>query len=258
MRIVAVGDNCIDNYIVEKKIYAGGNALNVAIYLRELGIKSSFVSVVGNDDNGNFIIQEVKRKNVDISNLIVTKGKTAETIIKLVNNDRVFDSYDSGVMEEFVLTDKMIKFIENHDLVHTSIDSKILNTIESFKNIKISCDFSDELDNKIVKKIASKLDFAFFSYTENNEFIKEYMREIHNIGTKLVIVSLGSMGSICFDGEKFYEEGIIDVDVIDTLGAGDSFIAGFIIGILSGKSISNSLKMGTIKASETIQHFGAW
>ena len=47
-------------------------------------------------------------------------------------------------------------------------------------------------------------------------------------------------------------------DVVDTMGAGDSYIAGFLNAIIHGKSIIESMRAGAENATETIKYFGAW
>ena len=63
------------------------------------------------------------------------------------------------------------------------------------------------------------------------------MEEMQEKGAKTVIVTRGTKGSIAYDGTSYTEFGIIPCDVVDTMGAGDSFIAGFLYGILQGKSL---------------------
>lgn len=50
-----------------------------------------------------------------------------------------------------------------------------------------------------------------------------------------MVVTRGEKGSMAYDGEKFYYGGIVPCEVVDTMGAGDSFIAGFLYAICEGK-----------------------
>ncbi|MNP82358.1 Fructosamine kinase FrlD [compost metagenome] len=69
---------------------------------------------------------------------------------------------------------------------------------------------------------------------------------------------MGKNGSLAYDGVQFFKHGIANVEVVDTLGAGDSFIAGFIYGILKGLPVEKCLEQGTLKAAKTIGYFAAW
>ena len=56
------------------------------------------------------MVDSLKKKNVDISNIKILPGNTAITHVELIDGDRVFGDYEEGVMAEFKLTDKDIDF----------------------------------------------------------------------------------------------------------------------------------------------------
>lgn len=64
---------------------------------------------------------------------------------------------------------------------------------------------------------------------------------------------------MCYDGNVFHKFGIVPCEkLIDSMGAGDSYIAGFLKGIIDGKSIENAMELGASNATETLKYFGAW
>ena len=66
---------------------------------------------------------------------------------------------------------------------------------------------------------------------------------------------LGEHGSLAWDGERFYEEGAESVPVVNTVGAGDSYIAAFTYGVSLGESIPQCLARGKARATRIIQQF---
>ena len=68
------------------------------------------------------------------------------------------------------------------------------------------------------------------------------------LGAEVVIVKDGAAGAGAYDGEDFYIEPGLNVDVVDRLGAGDAFCAGVIFGYLNG-SLRNGLKLGCCMAA---------
>ena len=66
------------------------------------------------------------------------------------------------------------------------------------------------------------------------------------------------MQLLAWDGEKFYAGDIVKAEVTNTVGAGDSFIAGFLYGILNGKTIEECLKKGAEVAASVVQVFEPW
>ncbi len=102
-------------------------------------------------------------------------------------------------------------------------------------------------------------DYAFFSLSEKEDGeIRTFMRRIQGRGPKVVVVTRGSQGSIAYDGKDFYTYGIVPCEVVDTMGAGDSFIAGFLYAICEGKDIPAAMAAGAANSSITIGYGGAW
>ena len=71
-------------------------------------------------------------------------------------------------------------------------------------------------------------------------------------------MTLGEHGSLAFDGERIYRGEALPVEVVDTLGAGDAFIASFLCSRLKGRDIQGSLAEGHVAASEICGRLGAW
>lgn len=258
MKTIAFGDNCIDNYVFQKKKYVGGCSVNFSVFVSELGGESSYLGAIGDDENGKLIMDELKRRNVDIKCVQIHHGKTAITNVELVNNDRKFISYDPGVLKKFKLTEKEKKYILSHDYLHTSVYGDVdCYLSEIAGKIKICYDFGNKLDYANIEKVLKYINYAFFSYEKDDEYIREFLKRVSLYGTDCAVATLGENGSIAYVGNKFYKQEINKVKVVDTIGAGDSFIAGFIVEMQKNNDVSMCLKKGAEKAEETIQHFGA-
>lgn len=261
MKIGAVGDNCMDVYKQLGKAFPGGNPVNVAVYCVRLGANASYTGVVGNDEYGKLLKEAVSEKGVNVSHVREMQGKTAITEVEFIDNDRVLGDYDEGVLEQFVLSDEDIEFLASHDIVVSGIWGKIekkLSAIKS-KGAPIAFDFADKLDHPLVKEIIPHVDYAFFSYAnQEDNYIKDFMKTMHCKGPQLIIVTMGEKGSMVYDGAFFFRFGIVPCEVVDTMGAGDSYIAAFICGILQKKSIEECMEMGAKNSSITIQYQGAW
>lgn len=261
MKIATVGDNCIDLYNNISKSFPGGNPVNVAVYFVRLGGDASYTGVVGDDKYGQIMIDALKAKGVDTSHIRVMHGNTAVTQVELINGERIFGDYDEGVLADFKLTDEDIDFLCSQDMVVTGIWGKIENDLYKIKQkgTPIAFDFATKLDDPIVEKAIPFVDYAFFAYDEgDNRFIRQYIKTIKEKGPKLVIATLGEKGSLCYDGIEFTTYGIVKCDVKDTMGAGDSYIAGFLKGILQGLPIKECMHMGAENSAITLGYEGAW
>ena len=81
------------------------------------------------------------------------------------------------------------------------------------------------------------MDYAFFSHDGSDEAVRAYLQTVLAKGPSLAVATRGERGSVAFDGTRFYEYGIVPCTVVDTMGAGDSFIAGFLYGRMRGQDI---------------------
>ncbi len=261
IRIAAVGDNCMDVYDSTGEAFPGGNPVNVAVYVKRMNGDSSYTGVVGTDDYGKIMIEALKEKGVDISHVKILEGKTAVTHVELKNGDRILGDYEEGVMADFKLSEDDIDFLCGHDLVVTGIWGMIESELHKIKErgVPIAFDFADKLDHEITHKAIPYVDYAFFSCESKSDVeLHEFMKYIKSKGPSVVVVTRGEKGSIAYDGNEFTKFGIIKCEVIDSMGAGDSYIAGFLMGIIEGKSIVECMEKGALSSSKTIGYYGAW
>lgn len=257
MRVAGVGFNCIDIYENLNKYYPTGNSVDFVIHLSRMGVQTSMVSVVGDDEYGKEMAEALRNEGVDISHLHVEKGDTAIFKMDLNGNDRVHKEKVEGVMAGFSLKDEDIEFIKEHDVLHTNLSGRITEHLPMFRanGILTVFDFSTRVNN-IAETILPHVDYAFFSYDQGEDaFILDYMKWAKELGPKVVIATLGEKGSMAYDGESFYREGIVSVEVVNTVGAGDSYCAGFMYGVLRNWTIQDSLQHGARVASEVVVKF---
>lgn len=261
IKIAAVGDNCMDVYDNLGKVFPGGNPVNVAVYTVRLGGEACYIGAVGTDSYGKLLTEAVRQKGVDVSRVKVIDGSTAQSHVTLIDGERVFGDYDEGVMAAFKLEEEDIEFLKDYDIVVTGLWGKLENTLPKLKKkgIKTAFDFATERTGKIVDKAVPYTDYAFFSYDGGEiEELHSFMRRIYDKGAGMVIVTRGKDGSIVYDGSEFSEYGIAECRVVDTMGAGDSFIAGFLYSMLRGKTVSGAMADGAKNSSITLGYEGAW
>ena len=264
-RIACIGDNCIDCYDETGERYPGGNPVNVSVYFRRLGIPASYIGAVGNDDNGRVILDSLREKKVDVSHVKVLEGDTAITHVKRVNGDRVFGDDDPGVNVKLTLTEEDLEFIAEHDLVVTGLwgyTEPFLPAIES-RGIPIAYDASNRLALPQCREGMKYAKYLFFSDdSAEEEQLRQQMRGIAAMGSEVVIAMRGSLGSLAYADGRFESLGIIPCEVVDTMGAGDSYIAGFLNARLAAGPVSADLsecmRKGAENAAVTIGYEGAW
>ena len=260
-RIACIGDNCIDCYDETGERYPGGNPVNVAVYFRRLGTLSSYIGVVGDDEDGQRIIDSLEGKSVDTSHVKVLKGKTAVTHVQRANGERVFKEHDPGVTVRLELDEEDLDFIAGHDLVVSGLwgYAEPFFSMMKARGIPIAYDGSDHPDLPQCHEGIRYADYVFFSDDAAGEAqLRDRMRSIAAFGPKVVVAMRGSLGSIALEDGRFESFGIVNCNVVDTMGAGDSYIAGFLNAHLAGCDLTDCMRKGAENAAVTIGYNGAW
>lgn len=262
MKVAEIGDNCIDLYERIGRKYPTGNVVDTGVNLKKLGVDVSIISTTGSDENGKWMIESLKKEGLDISHLKVAEGKTAITYMDMDGNDRIHGDYEEGVLADMVFDEEDIRFASEHDLVHSALwgmAEKALPAIATNKT-PIAFDYADRLDHKLVEETLPYVTYGFYSYHNGRDaYIEEYLKDKVNRGMKVAVATFGEQGSLAYDKDGFHEGHIVPAkQVVNTVGAGDSFIAGFLYGILNGWKIEDCLQKGAEVASKVVEVFEPW
>jgi len=264
VRLLAVGDNCVDHYVELGRRFPGGNALNVAVYASRLpGVEADYVGVLGTDGDGDFMFNQIQAQGLDTSLLHRKKGETAITTILVRDGERVFADYREGVQIDAVLPKESLPDIAGYDLVHFTVwgfGREHAEWMRESHDVKLSCDFSSQLDDSRTE-IMPSLDYSFFSgggLIRDGVDPEHKIRELKERTPGLVVMTLGEHGSMVYDGEELYRGEATPVKVVDTLGAGDGYIAGFLCARLRGETIPEAILKGHEAARDICTRLGAW
>lgn len=265
MKLIGIGDNVVDFYKDQGKIYPGGNSLNVAVMYNRLNDEqSSYIGIVGNDGAADHVLEVLQKEKVEISRVRQAVGENGMAVVALdKDGDRIFIGSNRGGIQSrlgIVLNDRDLDYIRQHDLLHTSVYSHIEHNLQSLSQlIDISFDFSTNQEEHYLQKVCPYVTYAFFSGSNLN--IAEchaLIQKVHSFGSKVVCVTRGEKGALLSIENQLYEQAIIQTKVIDTLGAGDSFIAGFLSSYVQGQDVNKALQKGALAASQTCQDYGAF
>ncbi|MFL2509591.1 MAG: carbohydrate kinase family protein [Alphaproteobacteria bacterium] len=261
----------------EVKYGAGGCAVNTAINLNSLGINCGVSAAIGKDLNGEFIIDRLKKRKIDTTNIIKTKNNTAITFAMISSNGKRRYLTNWGANDIFSIKDLVFSNIQKYSLIHLcgtfamkTFDgkqtlefvkkikknkSKILISMDTIFNTKVNC-------LKLIKDLFPYLDI-FFPSIEELTLITGYNSIKKNIdflkATKIPLtgIKMGKEGSIFIHNNNASYCSPFKVKVIDTSGAGDAFMAGLIFATLSEYSLNYSMIFSTACAANNIQHVGA-
>ena len=130
---------------------------------------------------------------------------------------------------------------------------------------KVILDTSGELLKHAIKELPTlvkpnqdEIEQLFDTKINIMEDTVTYAKKIYEMGIPYVVISLGGDGALLVCKDGIFQGRPPKIEVVNTVGAGDSFIAGFLYGILNGKSIDECLKKGAEVAASVVQVFEPW
>jgi ribokinase len=259
--------------ILNVQFYGGGSAANVVTGASRLGLKTGFIGNIAKDYFGDFLINEFKKEQVDISKVNVYDEEKSGLAICIINKlgERVIFAY-GGANSKLSLKNIDEKYLKKSKaLFLSSIEGpNALEAMEYACEIAESnviffdpgCLFANKGLNAL-KKIISlstivKVNEVELKMLTNEESIFKGTEKIKSLGPKIVLVTLGSEGCYALSDEKELKVSTFpQFKPLDKTGAGDAFNAGFLTGFLKGWSLEKTVKFGNLIASISITKLGA-
>jgi fructoselysine 6-kinase len=257
--LIGVGDNTVDTYTHQGMRYPGGNAVNVAVFAHRYGHPAAYLGWIGSDRNGQLILTSLQQEGLDLSHCRVVEGPNSFSPVSLVDGDRVFSKGDHGVSKQIALIADDYKYINQFDIVHSSTYSHLENCLAELKKAShcLSFDFSDRQDQTYLQAVLPYVDVALLSWP-NSPDKEKWMREIYAMGPRLVLVTCGSDGAWVYDGKNFCHQGVVPVEVVDTMGAGDAFAARLLVEVVSGTPLQHAMEFAAQSAAMNCLQHGAF
>lgn len=248
---------------------AVGNSSNVAIGLSRLGLNTSLLSYIGNDETGKENIEELKKENVDTGNIKVINGLESnyhyvlwygvERTI-LVKHTQFPYSFPKEIEEP--------KWIYLSSLAPDSLSyhREISEYIKSHKDVSLAFQpgtFQIRLGTEELKDIYGNTKVFLCNKQEAEKVlgvekkeISEMLKMIHALGPKVVVITDGVNGAYGYDGNEILYMKAFPKVTVESTGAGDAFSAAFVGALFMDKSIEESLMWGAANAASVVEFVG--
>jgi fructoselysine 6-kinase len=260
LRFAAVGDNCVDKFLPPVSLsLIGGNAVNVAVQLARLGHESFYFGAIGADADGFRTRDALVANGVNVEHMLERPGKTAHTDIEaLPSGERVFVFEDFGVCAGYRPTDRDIAVLKTMDHVHIGWldDGGALRQLLAAAGVSVSQDISVNADPANLG--IEGLTVAFGSADGGGELAERAAAGLLARGAAVAVVTCGAEGSFVATKIESASTGVTPVDVVDTTGAGDSFIAGFLSVFIAGGALQQAIEGGRDHAALACAHIGGF
>jgi len=243
---------------------AGGAPFNVAYNLMRMGIDSRMISRIGDDELGKALLEKVAAWNIPTSYIQMDHQYPTGTVLASIDehNEAHYDIIAPVAWDYIELHDKYLQEVASADAFvfgslgarHEVSRNTLFKVLETARykvfdvNIRMpffSLPMAKELmrHSDLVKmnkaELRTMLGFLGKDYTSEHDSIR-YIQEQFNIAE--VIISKGSKGAVYYNPDEYYEVSAVNIVVQDTVGSGDSFLAGFLAKKLMGGTPAEAMQ----------------
>lgn len=246
----------------------GGNAINNAVGLSRLGIKTALFSVHGDDEIGGVIDKTLLDEGID-SSLVIRQENTVSRYSTIINfkGERTILEYNVPhryhMLHDFPATAWVyVSSVGNH---YEDFLGALAHHVKA-QNIKLAFNPNNAQLNAPLESylpLVQECAIIFMNLEEAGRMlgkrgaVKNILSEIYDLGPKIVVITDGHEGSYAYDGDKYLQLGIVGEKVVSATGAGDAYASGFLGAIMKGLAVSEAMKWGTFNASSVVKQFGA-
>ena len=254
------------NRINSEQIYAGGKGINVSIVLKNLGVDNTALGYVAGF-TGDEILRQIKDHNVDCDFVKLESGMSRINVKLKSDGETEINGAGPDISEKDLesLYEKINKLGKGDFLILSGsipksvpddIYERIMKSLLD-KEVEFIVDATKDLLLKVlkyrpflIKPNHHELAEMFNVELKNDEDIIAYGKKLQEMGAKNVLISMAGDGAILLpeNGEPIKREvpkGILK----NSVGAGDSMVAGFLCGYLKNKDLGEAFKMGIATGS---------
>lgn len=257
LRIGCIGDLTADVYMPQHDVRLGGAALNMAMWAKRLGADATIFSAVGTDAIGKKFEhgKGIQRK----------RGRTSAIEIFISGTgERRYGIWKPGVLANFHFRSIDQKNLEKQDALVVTVYPQYIHILQELKHTSFTIinygdlhEFQDDV--RVVEANIHVADALMFGLDKDAD--EDRINAIRRMAFErniLTIVTLGKFGSLAWHNGESFVQPAREAKVVDTTGAGDSFLAAFLVSYLSSGDIQASLEKGSLLTTRVIGTVGAY
>ncbi|OIK47764.1 ribokinase [Elizabethkingia sp. HvH-WGS333] len=229
---------------------AGGAPFNVAYHLSRMGVDAHMISSVGSDDLGSELLEKIQNWNIPINGIQINNQYPTSTVVATIdeNNDAHYDIIQHVAWDYIETRPADLSLLTETDaLVFGTLAARSEKSKNTLFELTEASDYNvfdinlrpPYYDIHLIKDLLHRTQLAKFNKAELRMMLdfmgKDYITEKDSIqylqnvfGMKEIIISKGSKGALYANEDNFYLYPTVSVEVKDTVGSGDSFLAGFL------------------------------
>lgn len=266
-----------EHYRVEfVKTRTGGDAFNVASALSKIGIPVTLMGKVGNDAQGQFLLKTARDRGIDTNNIVVSDEYESSTSVLLIHPDAqrtalYFGGASDGLCSKDIDLEKIksskilcigsalglrgldgegltgiLKFAKEHD-VTTIVDLKGNLNASHMEILKNYLPYTDVIIPNLREA----------SGVTGRDKLPDMARVLTGLGAKIVVIKNGVEGCYIYSNGVETRVPAFKVNAIDSTGAGDCFVSGFVTGYYKGMSLYECGRFANAVGALSVRQVGA-
>ena len=256
------------NRVEDEKVYAGGKGINVSNMLKQLGHENTALGFISGF-TGDFIVNTLMEKGINNKFIRLKNGFTRINVkVKGKEETEINGKGPAITNDELNELYKILEKLNSSDIlvlagsIPSTLDDKLYeNIMERIKdkNVKVVVDATKNLLLNVlkykpflIKPNNHELEEMFNVKLKSIDDIVTYGRKLQDMGARNVLISMGKDGALLITEDKeIFISNVPKGRVINSVGAGDSMVAGFISGYTNSNSYEEALKLGAASGSAT-------
>lgn len=267
-RLPYIGETFIGNELL---MMPGGKGANQAVQCAKLGLKVKFIGCIGNDIYGDELLKSLKNNNISTDNIYRRGSNSGIGIVQILESGDYCSTIIKGA--NYLLTKEDIKdtFFENSPLVifQSEIPTEVVEyAISRAKFYGCKIIVNNAPARSIPVTILKQIDYLIINETEATFMASKHVEDINdaricaeelckNNQSGTVIITLGENGAVFADANNIiHHPAVFCPQVVDTTGAGDSFIGGIAWSIIQNIPMNEAIPFAAAISTYSIQKYG--
>lgn len=248
----------VEKLVEQATLTIGSSSAIFACGAARLGLKVAFLGVCGDDVFGHFMLDEMQKRGVDTANVVVrAAGSTGLSVILNRGSDRAILTYPGLIpaLQASDIPDALLRQARHLHVasyfLQANLQAGLPSVFERARSLGLSTSLDTNFDpseqwagvNELLCLtdvfLPNRTEALAISHAEDVETAAQRLAE----NARSVAIKLGAAGALACQQDSIVRCESIPVDIVDSIGAGDTFDAGFLYGYLNHWEIQRSLRL---------------
>lgn len=246
----------------------GGVARNVAENMARLGAQVSLISILGYDENGREMLDDLKRLGIDTRHMSSSETHSTAEYVAVLQPDgelamgladmAIFDEFGPALLQRmesdfgsgWIFADCNLPAGTMHYLVDLSRRKALtlaIDAVSTPKVMRLAADLSG------IGLLFLNLDEARALLDQSDASPEVAAAALLERGAERIVLTLGDKGLVAADGAGIRRIGSLSAQIVDATGAGDALIAATLVGLMGGHDLHEAARLGTAAAALTVE-----